>query len=121
MIGKVEGDIKNIGILGVGGVGVFIYFQDDVDGIFNFVDVVFKFMIFGEIFRDNFIIDERKEYVFVCIDKGSFFFRFIVFKQGKMMVSLKDYFLGGSEGICSEWKFLVLEGDQVFLLGVVVQ
>lgn len=38
-----------------------------------------------------------------------------------MMVSLKDYFLGGSEGICSEWKFLVLEGDQVFLLGVVVQ
>lgn len=38
-----------------------------------------------------------------------------------MMVSLKDYFLGGSEGIGSEWQFLVLEGDQVFLLGVVVQ
>lgn len=83
MIGKVEGDIQNIGILGVCGVGVFIYFQDNVDGIFNFVDVVFKFMIFGEIFRDNFIIGERKEYVFVCIDKGSFFLDLLFLNRGR--------------------------------------
>lgn len=54
-----------------------------MDGIFNFVDVVFKFMIFGEIFRDNFIIGERKEYVFVCIDKGGFFLDLLFLNRGR--------------------------------------